>query len=264
MKLTGTGITSVYVAMKLGNNWNVDATIWMQGLGGHSTHWLVWPIELPTSTRYSGIGDVVERTGQKLDYDWFITTELNWQNQVSSNKEKQKGFQEKVLQSPGFQPFLLMTKGSHFMRIGHSIAKFASKTQSNQELDGKVITFVGDRRARQQEPLAVILPQKAWTWATHKVYSKAKEMVTFYANKRNYGKFFVGTEEAGINVPFVLFIPLIAVKILDLHNKSKMSHECYSLIKAYILSPKTSLDVEHWGLVLDWLLTTSQGKEKKK
>jgi hypothetical protein len=49
-------------------------------------------------------------------------------------------------------------------------------------------------------------------------------MVTFYADKRNYGKYFVGTEEAGINVPFVLFIPLIADKILDLHNKNKMPH----------------------------------------
>jgi hypothetical protein len=98
-------------------------------------------------------------------------------------------------------------------------------------LDGKVITFVGDRRVRQ-EPLAVILPQKVWTWATLRVYSKAREMATFYADERNYGQYFVGTEEAGINVPFVLFIPLIAVKTLDLHNKSKMPHEGYSLIKA--------------------------------
>jgi hypothetical protein len=105
--------------------------------------------------------------------------------------------------------------------MGHSMAKFASTTQSNQELDGKVLTFVGDRSVRQ-EPLAVILPQKAWTWATHRVYSKAGEMATFHADKRNYGKYFMGREEAGINVPFVLFIPLIAVKILDLHNKSKM------------------------------------------
>jgi hypothetical protein len=85
-----------------------------------------------TSTRYSGIGDVVERAGWRLDDDWFITTELNWQNQVFSDKEKQKGFQEKVLQSPGFWPFLFMTKGSHFVCMGHSIAKFASTTQSDQ------------------------------------------------------------------------------------------------------------------------------------
>jgi hypothetical protein len=106
------------------------------------------PTRIPTTSRhYSGIGDVVERTGRKLDDDWFIRMELNWQNQVSSNKEKQKGFQEKVLRSPGFRPFLFMMKGSHFVRMGHSIAKFASTTQSNQELNGKVITFFGDRRA---------------------------------------------------------------------------------------------------------------------
>ncbi len=78
----------------------------------------------------------------------------------------------------------------------------------------------------------MILPQKAWTWATHKVYSKAGEVATFYANERNYGKYFAGTEEVGINVPLVLFIPLIAVKILNLHNKSKMPPECCSLVKA--------------------------------
>ncbi len=64
-------------------------------------------------------------------------------------------------------------------------------------------------------------------------------------------------------MPFVLFIPLIAAKILDLHNKSKMPHECYSLLKAYISSPNTSLDEERWGLVLNWLLMASQGGEKK-
>ncbi len=74
----------------------------------------------------------------------------------------------------------------------------------------------------------------------------------------------MGIEEAGINVPFVLFILLIAVKILNLHNKKKMPHKCNSLIKAYISSPKTSLDEKNWGLVFDWLLTASQGKEKKK
>ncbi len=155
--------------------------------GGEASHTLAGaPTRPPTiSMHYSGIGHVIEKGGRRLNDDRFITTELNWKNQVSSNKEKQKGFQEKVLQSPGFWPFLFMTKGSHFMRMGHSIAKYASVTQSDQELDGKVITFVGDRCARQ-ELLAVILPQKAWTWATHKVYSKANEMVTFYANNRNY------------------------------------------------------------------------------
>jgi hypothetical protein len=121
--------------------------------GGEASHTLAGaPTRPPTiSTRYSGIGDVVEKGGRRLNDDWFITTELNWQNQVSSDKEKQKGFQEKVLQSPGFRPFLCMTRGSHFMCMGHSIAKYASATQSDQELDGKVITLlVTDTRDRNR------------------------------------------------------------------------------------------------------------------
>jgi hypothetical protein len=66
----------------------------MDAGGGGACHTLAGaPTRTPTtSTHYSGIGDVVERTGRKLDDDRFITTKLNWQNQVSSNKEKQKGF----------------------------------------------------------------------------------------------------------------------------------------------------------------------------
>jgi hypothetical protein len=37
-----------------------------------------------TTTRYSGIGDVVERAGQRLNDNRFITTKLNWQNQSSN------------------------------------------------------------------------------------------------------------------------------------------------------------------------------------
>jgi hypothetical protein len=43
--------------------------------------------------------------------------------------------------------------------------------------------------------MAVILPQRAWTWATHKVGSDPKDIETFYADKKNYGKYFVGGEE---------------------------------------------------------------------
>jgi hypothetical protein len=62
------------------------------------------------------------------------------------------------------------------------------------------------------------------------VYSKAEVMAMFYANDGNHRKYFMGTEEVKNNLLFVLFIPLIAVKILDLHNKSRMPHKCYSLL----------------------------------
>jgi hypothetical protein len=80
--------------LKRGRN-NTDAG------GGEASHTLAGaPTRPPTiSTRYSGIGDVVEKGGRRLNDDQFITTKLNWQNQVSSDKEKQKGFQEKVLKA---------------------------------------------------------------------------------------------------------------------------------------------------------------------
>jgi hypothetical protein len=43
-----------------------------------------------------------------------------------------------------------------------------------------------------------------------------------------------------------------------------MPHECYNLLKEYLLLPTTSLNENSWGLVLDWLLVASQGDNKKK
>ncbi len=65
------------------------------------------------STHYSRFGYVVKKARRRLEDDGFIATKLNWQNQVSKDKEKQKGFQETVLQSLGFWPFLFMTKESY-------------------------------------------------------------------------------------------------------------------------------------------------------
>ncbi len=79
-----------------------------------------------------------------------------------NNKEKQNGFQEKVIQAPGFCPFLFMTRGSCFVCMGHSLAKFDLSNLASKEVDGKVFTFVGNSHVRQK-PMAVTLLQKAWT-----------------------------------------------------------------------------------------------------
>ncbi len=57
---------------------------------------------------------------------------------------------------------------------------------------------------------------------THKVGSNPKDMETFYADKNNYGKYFVDGEEMDkVYVPFVIFIPLAAAKKTTSRIKQK-------------------------------------------
>jgi hypothetical protein len=93
---------------------------------------------------------------------------------------------------------------------------------------------------RQTGTHAIILLQKVWTWANHKVGSNLGAMKEFYSTEeRNYSKYFGGGKTDIVLVLFVLFIPLVAVTIFDLHNKCKMPHECCVCLKAYLLSTRT-------------------------
>ncbi len=63
--------------------------------------------------------------------------------------------------------------------------------------------------------MAVILPQKVWTLANHQIGSQTEDTGTFYTNNANHGKYFVGGDDTdNVIVPFMLFIPLVTVKIL--------------------------------------------------
>ncbi len=103
---------------------------------------------------------------------------------------KAKRVSGKSSPKPGIPAFSVYDKGKPFHVHGPLHCKICISNPIRSGIGWESHYFVGDRHARQ-EPLAVILPQKAWTWATHKMYSKANEMVTFYADDRNYGKYFV-------------------------------------------------------------------------
>jgi hypothetical protein len=149
--------------------------------------------------------------------------------------------------------------------MAHSVAKFATVNPNAAEVDGKIFGFIGNRRI-DQEPRAVLIPTNAWmTWATHKVGGDAKAMTDHYHNKANYGKLY---QEPGVrsttHVPNILAIPLSTVRLLELHKKGKMPHECLKIIMSHINDPTVGADKDAWNLVRDWLITATYSDAKKK
>ncbi len=50
----------------------------------------------------------------------------------------------------GFHAFLFMTKDSCFVRMAHSVAKFATINPIAKDVDGKIFAFIGNRLSDQE------------------------------------------------------------------------------------------------------------------
>jgi hypothetical protein len=60
----------------------------------------------------------------------------------------------------------------------------------------------------------------------------------------------------------MLAIPLIAVKLFELHKKGKMPHECLDVLISHLEENNNSGD--EWSLIRDWLITAAHCDAKKR
>ena len=212
---------------------------------------------------YSGLNDMLDRGRARLTKTNTISSELKWQPRNGKDKEINKKFLESILQVRGFNAFLFMTKDSSIVKLAHSAAKFATISPMAADVDGKIFAFIGDRHDTQ-EPQAILIPASAWTtWTAYKVNDDEKPMLAHYKDNEHYGQLY---QEAGgktaKHVPHILAIPLIAVKLFDLHKKGKMPHECLDILISHLEANNESGD--EWRLIRDWLITAAYCEAKKR
>jgi hypothetical protein len=92
----------------------------------------------------SGLDEMLAREG--VHHKKMKTmAELKWQAAIAKDKDKIEKFLENVLQVRGFHAFLFMTKDSCFVRMAHSVAKFATVNPIAGEVGGIFFAFIGDR-----------------------------------------------------------------------------------------------------------------------
>jgi hypothetical protein len=222
------------------------------------------PSPAANATAYSGIDEMLARE-EICQEKTKTVAELKWQSKIAKDKDKIKKFLDNVLQVRGFHAFLFMSKESCFVRMAHSVAKFATVNLIAGEVDRKMFAFIGDRLI-DQEPCVVLIPTNAWmAWANHKVGGNTKAMTDHYSDKANYGKLY---QKPGgrvkKRVPNILAIPLSAVRLFELHNWGKMPHECLEILINHINDPTMVDDKDEWDLVRDWLITATYSNIKKK
>ncbi len=165
----------------------------------------------------------------------------------------------------GFNAFLFMTKDSSIIKMAHSAAKFATISPMADNVDGKIFAFIGDR-LKTQEPQAILIPTNAWlTWTSHKVTNNERMMLEHYKDKTHYGELYQETGgKMAKQVLNILAIPLVAIRLFELHKKGKMPHECLTLLLSHINDTNDSSNKTEWSLIQDRLITAAYCDAKKR
>ncbi len=75
-------------------------------------------------------------------------------------------------------------------------------------------------------------------------------MMEHYKDKNNYGILYQETGARALKqVPNMLAIPLVAVRLFKLHKKGKMPHECLNLLLSHIEENKEGYDKAEFSKV---------------
>ncbi len=90
-------------------------------------------------------------------------------------------------------------------------------------------------------------------------------MIKHYKDKTKYGNLYQESgARATMHVPNILAIPLSVVRLLELHKKGKMPHECLKIIMTYISDQPVGTKKDAWNLVKIWLITATYSDAKKR
>jgi hypothetical protein len=137
---------------------------------------------------FSGIGTALKRQGH-LNYEPItVAVELSLQRNIQGNPTKQAAFQEFATNYTQMRVYLAMVGEQKTVTMIHTIGAFYSIRAATNLYRGKILRFIGDRRATK-EPTPVCLPQnKAWQWCVAQVNTDKEDFMTFYESEENTNK----------------------------------------------------------------------------
>jgi hypothetical protein len=143
--------------------------------------------------------------------------------------------------------------------------KFVVISEGTQHLQGRFISFIGDRTPTK-DPISIVLPQqKTWSWETKTVSTDAAAMDAYYAeDSTRQGKLWAppmgeAGGEVAVKAPILLAIPLVLFQVIRDEKRAIMPHDIHALTVAIVTnSPDVEKARTDWELVLSWCLMASQ------
>ena len=129
---------------------------------------------------------------------------------------KQAAFSEFATKYTQLRVYLAMVGKQKNVTMIHTLGVFYSVSTATNAYQGKVLGFLGNRRATK-EPTPVCLPQvKAWQWYSGQVNTDKDNFVEFFEDKGNKSKWWTPDSQmtSKSRAPFLLALPNTMVEIL--------------------------------------------------
>jgi hypothetical protein len=148
-----------------------------------------------------------------------IDAELKIQSRINpADAASRSAFRDFAVNVQKFQVYLAMLGGQPYVSMIHTPGVYYSIYVLTSAYQGKVLAFVGDRRATK-EPTPVCLPStKAWEWHTGNANTDFAKLEEYYTTDRNKGSLWrPGANDgvvATVKVPNLLAIPNALVDLL--------------------------------------------------
>ena len=174
------------------------------------------PLPMHQQEEYSGIGNALKRQVQIIHDPLTIMSELAMQRDIQDNAVKQAAFKEFATNYNQMKMYIAMEGKQKSITMIHTIGAYYSIRATTNSYQGKVMGFIGDRRATKDPTLVCLLQVKVWHWYTGQANTDKEDFMMFYEDEANRSKWWTPTSQMTkeTKAPYLLAIPNAMAAIL--------------------------------------------------
>jgi hypothetical protein len=171
------------------------------------------------------------------------------------------GFRDFVANVQQLWVYLAMIGGQAHVTMIHTLVLYYSIKSSTSAYQGKMMAFIGDRRATK-EPTPVCLPTtKAWEWHTGNAIADIAKAEAYYSVEATRGTLWMlGVTDgppSAMAVPNLLAIPNALVDLLRTPGLAITPHEVLNIVDEFIQNGGHPPG-QQWECIQCWCLVACQ------
>ena len=163
---------------------------------------------------FSGLGMALSRMGHAMYEPRTLEAELSLQAGImEGNTNALARFKDFAVNYGQLRVYAVMVGDQKTITMIHTLGTFYSLKQATNAYQGKVVGFIGDRRATK-EPTPICLPQtKAWQWFKGQASNDRELFQTHYGDPAMGGNFWRPPgDKVELTAPFLLALPSAIVE----------------------------------------------------
>jgi hypothetical protein len=175
-------------------------------------------------------------------------------------------FREFVVNVQDFRVYLAMLGNQTHVSMIHTPGVYYSLASATSTYQGKVLAFIGDRRATKEPTLICLPTTKTWEWHAGEAITDFDKFREFHKVEANRGNLWTPTAGDGtpaiLGVPNLLAIPNILVDLLRNQGSAITPYDVLASIDEFI---QDSGDTgQQWEYVRKWCLVAGQANTNGK